>query len=197
MNEPTEILFHCTDVSSKKQPNQFFAVNRYHRDVRKFPISSLGYAGGYHKIVTGGRAHKYREDWEIGAHCNTVVRGKSMNAQSLGLGWGGDGDIELPNGIDRGLIREEIKEWQMKFNISNEKVKLHREYAPWKTCPGSLISTEWLQALIKDPEPQPEKKPEPQLENQVNIAEMSKTLDSLREMLLRLQILIAQFFNRG
>ncbi len=192
-NNPKYIIVHHTDVSYKKNPNQFFAVNRYHRDVRNFPKSSLGYYGGYQIFISNGKEYRYREDREEGAHCNTVVDGVSMNFQSLGLGWAGDGDIETPTPKDTDLIRARIKKWQKKYNIPNDKVHIapHRKWSPWKTCFGSLLADDWAYLLVNPPVKSPEAS-----EKAEKIKQYTLLLDRLRTLVLRLKILLKNLSTR-
>ncbi len=185
-NVPKYIIVHCTAVSWRKLRDQFFAVNRYHKE-RGFPESSLGWNGGYHILVSGGKEYRYREDWEEGAHCNTVVDGLSMNFQSLGLGIGFDGDVEMPYPDDLPLAAARIKKWKEKYGIPNDRVHIgpHRRWTPTKTCYGSLLADDWALELA-NPQPAPFEKHE----KQDAIVAQSKLLDLLRTLLLQLMILL-------
>lgn len=176
MNKPKKILVHCSDVSQTELKDQFNSINKYHKDVREFPVSSLGIYVGYHRLITGGKNYKCREDFEIGAHCNNVVDGLSMNLQALGVGVGFDGDIEMPTTEHVKLLQQQIWEWQDKHTISNKDVEFHRDYATNKTCPGRLITREWLDEILKRPIPQ---KPIEQQIKQLNIKD-SEELNSYR-----------------
>lgn len=150
VNNPKYILIHCTDTKRAYVYDQFDSVNNYHRDFRQFPVSSLGFYGGYHRIITGGKNRQYRLDGDEGAHCNTVVNGVSMNFQSLGISIGFDGDEELLTKEEEILLRDQIWYWQDKYGIPTENVKFHRDYDKHgKTCPGVLITREWLENLLK------------------------------------------------
>lgn len=176
MNTPEYIIAHCSDVSQDDLKNQFVSINNYHRDVRLFPVSSLGIYVGYHRLITGGKNYKCREDFEVGAHCNNVVNNVSMNFKSLGVCIGFDGDIEMPTTEHVKLLQQQIWEWQDKYKIPNERVKFHRDYATNKTCPGRLITREWLDEILKRPAP---KKPLEQEIKQLSIKE-SDELNSYR-----------------
>jgi hypothetical protein len=181
-NSPRFCVFHCSDVLRSKNPNQFEPINRYHKE-QGFPKSSLGFYGGYHILVSGGKKYRYREDWEVGAHTNQVIDGVSMNLQSLGLCWAGDGDVEQIPEEDRLLIKEQFEEWREKYPvIAPDRIYPHRKYAPWKSCPGKLIPDNYAQLLIKPPVPEPEK-----LEKQKELARIQKELNEARTWLERLQ----------
>lgn len=151
-NQPKEIIIHCTDCSYRSIPDQFVACNGWHRD-RDFPVSSKGLFIGYHRLITGGKNYLCREDNEVGSHCNQQVDGLSMNYQSLGIAVGFDGDIEFPIPQDYELLQKQIWLWQDKYAIPPSKIRYHRFYSKDKTCPGSLITDQWLADILKRPLP--------------------------------------------
>ena len=183
-NNPLYIIVHCSDVP-KSNKQQFWSINRYHKSLG-FPVSTLGHHGGYQILVNGGKEYRYREDYEIGAHCNTPVNGTSMNLQSLGLCWGGDGDIEFPDDKDVELMRARIQKWQAKYNIPSERVFIepHRHWNDQKTCYGSLLADDWALQLVK-----PTPKPPSEEEKREELLKLRRTLlDQLLDLLLRLKI---------
>lgn len=196
-NEPKYIVVHNTDVSRKRASLQFRAVNNYHRDVRGFPKSSLGYYGGYHFFVEpDGTELRYKEDWEVGAHCNEVVDGKSMNYQSIGLCWAGDGDMEFPTEKQETMLAIRIKKLVEKYNIPRTNIRIapHRHWKPSKTCYGSRIANDWALRIAfpidqKDPEQKDKQKQIAELENQYK--------DLLMQYILLLKILVNKLMNRG
>jgi hypothetical protein len=155
-NKPTTIIIHGTDYSYRKLKDQFLACDGWHKD-RYFPKSTLGWFVGYHRLITGGINYKAREDNEVGAHCNQHENGLSMNYQSLGICVGFDGDIEFPTLEDYALLQKQVWEWQDKYQIPPSKIKFHRAYATDKSCPGSLITDQWLKDLLTRPKPVVEK----------------------------------------
>lgn len=148
-NNPKYILVHCSDVSYRISTSQFKSINDYHRDVRGFPMSVDGNYVGYHRLITGGKNIETRHDNEVGAHCNQVKDGLSMNFQSLGVCIGFDGDVEMPTQADAVMLRDQIWAWQDKYKIPTERVLFHRDFAKDKTCPGKLITRAWLEQLIR------------------------------------------------
>lgn len=153
-NNPTSILVHCTDYSYRLLRDQRIACEGWHKD-RDFPVSSLGSFVGYHALITGGKNYQCRLDTDEGAHCNQIENGVSMNFQSLGVCVGFDGDIEFPLPEDYALLQKQVWSWQDKYMIPPGKVKFHRTYATNKTCPGSLITDQWLKDLLVRPLPAP------------------------------------------
>lgn len=164
------IIVHCTDVSYRKVKNQLASVNAYHRDVRGFNRSTLGYNVGYHSLITDGKEYICRADEEYGNHCNQKVGGKSLNFQSLGVCAGFDGDIEYPPEKDVDLLRARIKSWQAKWNIPNERVRLHRDFATDKTCPGTLITDVFVDVVLLT------EKPPEQIDKQAQIIELQQRI---------------------
>ncbi len=153
------IVIHDSAVGQSTIFDQFNNINQYHRDVREFPISSLGIYVGYHRLITGQKNYKCRIDDEIGAHCNQEFDGVniwptgsgkalSMNIQSLGVCVGMDGDHEFPYDNHYNLLREQVWKWQDDYKIPNENVFFHRKFNKDKTCPGSLITQAWLDKLL-------------------------------------------------
>lgn len=148
-NVPKYIVFHCSDTSYAISKSQFNQINNYHRDERGFPRSSLGFYVGYHKLVTAGKVYTARLDSDEGAHCNQVRDGLSMNFQSLGICLGFDGDVEMPTLADAIMVRDEIWKWQDLYNIPTTHIFFHRDFAKDKSCPGRLITREWLENLLR------------------------------------------------
>ena len=149
-NLPKFILIHGTDYAKSVLSDQFIACNGWHKD-RGFPVSSFGYFIGYHRLITGRKNYQARLDEDEGAHCNQQVNGLSLNFQSLGVCVGGDFDIEQMDVLEYALLQKQVWEWQDQYSITNEYVKHHRFFTPWKTCPGSLISDAWLRTLLTRP----------------------------------------------
>lgn len=149
-NLPKWILVHCTDHPRSLIADQFESCDLWHK-TRTFPLSSLGYYIGYHRLITGEKNYQARLDTDVGAHCNQQVDGVSLNFQSLSVCVGFDGDIEQMTAMEYALLQKQVWEWQDKYHIPNEKVKFHRDFATNKTCPGSLISKAWLTELLKRP----------------------------------------------
>lgn len=156
-NTPTYLLIHTSDVPENSVFNQLSSINAYHRDVRHFSKSSLGYHVGYQWLITGNKTYQCRLDTDEGAHCNNKLNGISMNFQSIGICWGGDGDIELPSATHRTLLAELIKEKMKQYNIPRDRVKFHRDFTPSKTCPGTLFTQSYLDSILYEQPPTPEK----------------------------------------
>ena len=143
MNKANYIVIHHSAV--KDTGDQFKGINNYHKE-QNFPISSLGNYVGYQVLITGGKLYRTRIDEEIGSHTNQIINGKSVNEQSLGICVGFNGDIELPSTIHLNLLKQQVIDWQRKFNIPRERIVGHRFFAP-KSCPGNLFTNQIIESL--------------------------------------------------
>ncbi len=195
LNKPKYILVHCTDVSEKTIWDQFVSVNKYHQS-REFSKSRLGYYVGYHRLITGGKNYKAREDDEEGCHCNTSQDGLTMNLQSLGICIGFDGDIEHPNPAHYKLAREQILAWKKQYNIPDLYIKFHRDFTPYKSCPGSLIKRGWLNELLEE-DPETPFKPPSQQEQQDALINIQEQLGILQKLVIKLQELYNLIFKKS
>lgn len=187
MNNPKKIIVHHTAVSRKVQPRQFLAINRYHRDAKdgegnwRFHYgkpTSMGYYGGYQLLIEpDGSEWRYRRDNEVGAHT------KGQNDTSLAVALAGNFHHELPTEAQMKTLRARLKKWSIKYAISTVEIKPHRIYAN-TTCYGSLLSDSWAASLTK---------PKPAITSrETEVKKMSNRLDTIRQLLLRLSILIAR-----
>lgn len=186
-NNPRWIILHCTDYSYRLMKDQFLACNGWHRD-RDFSVSSLGYYVGYQRLITGGKNNQARLDTDEGCHTNQVVDGVSMNIQSLAVCVGFDGDLEFPLPEDYALLQKQVWDWMDQYMIPPSKIKFHRHFAVGKTCPGSLITDQWLSDLLKRPLPVPP--PE-----SVKLNECLATVDTQKKQITLLQSIIESIKN--
>jgi len=110
---------------------QFESINRYHMR-RGFPVSSLGYYGGYHLLIdTDEKVKRYREDRELGAH----ARQRMMNFRSIGVCVAGDFTRQKPKEWQIQLLREVIVKLQIQHGIPLKNVLLHKNISA-TACPG-------------------------------------------------------------
>lgn len=139
------IALHETAVS-RSVPNQFWAVNRYHKE--KFGvISKSGLYVGYHTFIdTNGSVTKVREFGEessavIGHNCDVPERCDTI---SVCLAF--NGDTELPNDAQLKSLKNHIAE--IKGQYPEVEVVFHRTLQHNRTCPGALITPEYLKTVI-------------------------------------------------
>lgn len=194
VNKPKYIIIHCTDVSQKDAWDQFDSVNRYHKGLG-FTRSNSGLYVGYHRLITGGRNYKCKEDDEEGCHTNQSENGQSINFQSLGVCVGFDGDVEFPSPEHMKLLKEQVKLWQEQHNIPNIFVKFHRYFNLYKTCPGGLIKQNWLDSILEPSEPT--YKPESQQKKQDALINIQNQLNWIEKAIIKLQKLINNLFKKS
>lgn len=191
------IFVHCTNASYNKVNPQFAAVNRWHKErfgyyfnndtQEQVAPSTLGYYGGYHILIEkDGSEFRYREDWEE----SMAVKG--WNRKSLSVVWAMDGDIELPTQQQLNKIKERILKWCNKYNIQTDKVYSigpHRQENPNKTCYGSLLPDNFIVNLINPLQ----KDNEDNVEKEKTEQQKKVIIDSLRQLILKLKILLGQY----
>lgn len=163
INNPKLIVIHTSAVSYKSIYDQYNSINTYHRDIKLFPQSVTGIYVGYTRLYTGGKRYITKQDWEEGAHTNQDITPEgviyppgtfpeySVNLQSIGLCVGFDGDIEMMPEVELSLLKEDILFYMDKYNIPAERVFPHRHFNTAKTCPGSLITDEFIKSLTIKP----------------------------------------------
>ena len=187
INYPKRIFIHTTDVDYNVIKDQFFGVNRWHKeDFGSYCLSSMGYYGGYTILITNGREYRYREDWEE----TCAVKGYNVNSLSVAIGF--DGDIQMPKPKDVELLKIRIKKWSVKHNISLNDIKFigpHRLVNPGKTCYGSLLKDDWVVVLMTEIKKDPDA-----LKKKIEIERQRQVLlDTLRALILRLKILVGKY----
>ena len=122
------VLHHSDDPT---QGPQFDKVNAYHKS-RGFPISSLGYYVGYHYFIGfNGMMKVARRETDIGAHCDA----KNMNYRGIGICLAGDFTKNQPNKEQLETLAALVRDIQIRNNIPDNRVLLHRECKP-TTCPA-------------------------------------------------------------
>ena len=178
-NVPKWILIHTSDVLTSVLKDQLSSINKYHQ-WRGFPKSFTGYYIGYHALVSNGKLYRTREDTEEGSHCNQQDNGVSLNFQSLGICIAGDHDLETVSPQDLALLKKQVQEWQEKYNIPPERVVAHRKFTPWKTCPGTLLTDEWIKGLTIKKDSEQQKKIE---EITKKIGLLNRLVELYRELL--------------
>lgn len=120
VNKPKYIILH----HSATDGGTFESIRKYH-------IEHNGWKDiGYHYLIeTDGSVHKGRDETATGAH--TV----GLNNISIGICLVGNFDKYEPNEAQLQALNDLISDIQYRYNIPNENIKMHRDYAN-KTCPG-------------------------------------------------------------
>lgn len=186
INNPTRIFVHTTDANYRLPglKNQFFAVNRWHKQrFGNYCKSSMGYYGGYHTIATGGKEYRYREDWEE----SCAIGGHNITALHHAIGF--DGDIQMPLPKDVEITRKRLVKWCKKYNIPTTEIKFvgpHRLVDRSKTCYGSLLADDWALKLVQ----RVEKSVHGKEKKTMTEKERKILIDKIRALVLRLRIFL-------
>jgi len=107
------------------------AIRRYHIETNGW--DDIGYHLGIEKVNDELVIQYGRELSKVGAHC----RQNKMNYRGIGICLIGNYDLVPPDKDKWDLLLALCRELQKKFNIPNKNVKGHREFASYKSCPGS------------------------------------------------------------
>ena len=141
-NKPTSIIWHhSADPSTEHQAGK---INAYHR-TRGFPISALGFYGGYHVLIEkDGSIFRFRLDTEIGAHAY------NHNQNTLGICLAGNFDIEIPTQAQQTAFQNLLKEKMAIWSITSDRLLPHRALRA-TACPGHRLYDSWARDILNDP----------------------------------------------
>ncbi len=152
----TYIVLHHTAVSRDKQKNQLQPVNTYHRDKNWGTTanpwyqpnpSSLGWYVGYNYFcdVNGKRTNTREIGTETiaqtGHNCDVPKR-----CDSVSYCMAGNFNNELPNESQLKDFRKFVSEMEELY--PNIRVVFHSDLQKNRTCPGKLITKEYLKSVM-------------------------------------------------
>ena len=126
---PTHVTMHHSLTKDSKTVS-WQPVRRYH--VMELGMIEVGYQYGIELVNTLYEILVGRFEGQQGAHCPQ----QGMNRISIGILMMGNFDDDYPDmaqwNVGVGLVVNIIT----RYNIPVENVKGHRDYAPYKSCPG-------------------------------------------------------------
>lgn len=135
------IIVHHTAISFKKNPDQFVAINNYHKE-KWNNKSSLGYYGGYNYLITAnGELKQYRKEGE------ETVAVVGHNFDSIHVALCGNFDLEMPTKRQILTLEGLLKQKTIRYAILVKNIVPHRKFAA-KSCFGELLSDDWAQNLL-------------------------------------------------
>jgi len=156
-NHPEFIIIHHSASPDNPRGNDYKGICKYHTSYRyKDEIivpdiaKKLMGAGqkveapwegpcGYHYVLeyVGGYVaiHKGRDELRHGAHCSE----EKMNFKSIGICVVGNYDKQAPSDEIMRYLAELCADICKRHNIPVTNIKPHREYATYKTCPGTAF----------------------------------------------------------
>ena len=140
---PSYIVIHHSAVKNNGKP-QAQGIENNHKTRFNYR-SSLGFYTGYQYVIdTDGKLYKRRADNEPGAHCKEA----EMNFKSIGVCWCMDGDKQYPTNKQQEVMAKLLSEKMAEWKIPEDNIKFHRDYAGYKSCPGTMILKELVINLI-------------------------------------------------
>ena len=138
MNTPKFLIVHheASPFALRDNVKRFDAVDDYH--------TSKGWGGiGYHYFIErDGEVKQGRQDNAEGAH--TIGK----NTESLGICMAGNMDLQMPSSAQVKSLKTLVQQKMKEYLIFPSNVVGHRKYAN-KSCPGKLLSDQWIADLIE------------------------------------------------
>lgn len=137
-NSPNKIIIHHTADDEQFQARK---VNDYHRDVKKFQESRLGFFGGYHYLIEkSGLVIVYRLEDEIGSH------DAGENQNSLGIALAGNFNLYLPTKAQETALAALCEGIMNRWPITADRIEPHR-FGDQTDCPGTLLPDQWARII--------------------------------------------------
>jgi N-acetylmuramoyl-L-alanine amidase len=140
--KPDSIVCHCSATQDSGTVS-WGAIRRYHVETNGW--ADIGYHWGVELAGTEYEALVGRAPDVMGAHCSEGGK----NHDSWGICVVGDFDSSPPPHEQMVVLADRILKPLMRIHsIPPEKIFFHREFAPWKTCPGKSFKMAYLGQYI-------------------------------------------------
>ncbi len=164
---PRELVVHHTWKPTKAQwkgEASILGLKRYYE--RK------GWAAGPHLFVSEDGIWLFTDMYEVGVHAGSAnstwqkggrrgtgypPSGARIVKYSVGIEVVGNYDSDVWSGETKENALHVIRTLRDKLGTKEEEITFHRDYAPYKSCPGRAITKSWLKNELKD---KPEEKPD-------------------------------------
>jgi len=166
---------------SRFGPNQLRAVNEYHK--QKFAMQAKsGWWIGYNDFIDTDASITHIRDF---GEETAAVLGHNTDTISVCVAF--NGDKELPSDAQLKTLRNYIS--KIKGTYPDIEIVFHRDLQPNRTCPGALITQNYLKTVILN-QWSPEWKDGDDLEKQRKIKELISQISLLQILVGKLQTLI-------
>ena len=135
------ILHHSLTKDSKTVSWQ--AIRKYHLSLR---WRDIGYHYGVEMVNDKYEILMGRFEGTNGAH----TKEQNKNWDSISICCIGNFDDEEPNMVQWNVTIDLVENICLRYRIPVENVKGHREYAPYKTCPGKQFDIDLFRDQLID-----------------------------------------------
>jgi len=153
---------HNTAVSYSDVPNQLWAVNNHHKN-RWGMKSSLGFYIGYHGFIDGNGT--FTQTRLIGEE-TIAIKGhncdRPVTCDTVSFCAAFNGDKEVLNQAQRKTLKRlysgeielrfsiHVPSISLNWDITKLEDKFHRDLQSYRTCPGKLITYDYIKDILKD-----------------------------------------------
>jgi len=138
---PEYIIIHHS-LTRDSDTVSWNAIRRYH--VHKLGFDYIGYHFGIELVGDRYETLLGRPLNHVGAHCIE----ERMNHKSWGICVVGNFDLAPPEGTQLILLKTLVKSLMDIANIDKDHIKMHRDFAKYKTCPGKYFPfAEFIKSL--------------------------------------------------
>lgn len=139
----THIMLHHS-LTEDSQTVSWRAIREYHMHTNGW--RDIGYHYGVEKVSLEYEALVGRPEDQIAAACKEG----QMNEAAIHICCVGNYDAILPNGdMLLVLTRRLLLPIMHRYGIPPERIVGHRDYAPYKSCPGNLFDIEAVRRLVR------------------------------------------------
>lgn len=138
---PTHIILHHS-LTKDSETVSWQAIRKYH--VGELGWSDIGYHFGIELINERYEIICGRPMNAVGAHCYQ----EGMNRKSIGICMVGNFDEIEPNVKQMAALKNLLKALMEVAGIPKENIHMHREFAQYKSCPGTKFPFEALIASL-------------------------------------------------
>jgi len=136
---PNKLVIHHTYIPTKSQWNGQHSIDGLKRYYER-----KGWRAGPHLFVAEDGIWLFSPMNKMGIHAG------SGNWRSIGIEVVGNYDTEKWSGKTKENALGVIKALTNKLKLNKEKIRFHRDYSKYKSCPGHAITKEWLYQELEE-----------------------------------------------